>query len=128
MQTFTHYFLHLVFPLGIAWLFFRSDWKRVYLIFLTTMLVDVDHLLADPIFEPRRCSIQFHYLHSYYAMVVYVVLLFFPKPFQIVGLGLLMHMATDLLDCLWTYSACPSCLEGAPAIALLNTIGEWVGI
>jgi len=122
MQAFTHYFLHLFFPLGIAWIFFRSDWKWTYLIFLATMLVDLDHLWADPIFEPQRCSIQFHYLHTYYAMIVYAILLVFRKPFNIIGLGLLMHMATDLIDCLWTYSDCPTCLEGAPAIDLV----EWI--
>src|SRR6056297_1358463 len=122
MQAFTHYFLHLFFPLGIAWIFFRSDWKRAYLIFLATMLVDLDHLWADPIFEPQRCSIKFHYLHTYYAMIVYAILLVFRKPFNIIGLGLLMHMATDLIDCLWTYSDCPTCLEGAPAIDLV----EWI--
>ena len=128
MQTFTHYFLHLVFPLAVAGIFFRSDWKRVYLIFLATMLVDVDHLLADPIFEPQRCSIQFHYLHTYYAMIVYVILLFFRKPLNIIGLGLLMHMATDLTDCLWMYSECRSCLAGAPAESLLNALVKALGI
>ena len=128
MQTFTHYFLHLVFPLGVAWLFFRSDWKRVYLIFLATMLVDVDHLFADPIFEPQRCSIQFHYLHTYYAMIVYVLLLFFRKPLNIIGLGLLMHMATDLIDCLWMYTECSSCLSGAPAESLLHVLAKAFGI
>lgn len=128
MQTFTHYFLHLAFPLLIAWVFFRSDWKRVYLILLATMLVDLDHLWASPIFDVHRCSIQYHLLHSYYAMIVYVVLLFFPRPFNIIGLGLLMHMATDLIDCLWMYSNCKTCLAEAPAIALLKAIGEWVGL
>jgi hypothetical protein len=64
------------------------------------MLVDLDHLLADPIFQADRCSINFHPLHTYYAMVVYVVLLFFRKPFNIIGIGLLMHMITDYLDCI----------------------------
>jgi hypothetical protein len=64
------------------------------------MLVDLDHLLAVPIFQADRCSINFHPLHTYYAMVVYVVLLFFRKPFNIIGIGLLMHMITDYLDCI----------------------------
>jgi hypothetical protein len=69
------------------------------LILLATMLVDLDHLLADPIFDPNRCSINFHPLHTYYAMVVYVALLFFKKPYSIIGLGLVLHMLTDGLDC-----------------------------
>ncbi|MFV0555315.1 MAG: DUF6122 family protein [Mangrovibacterium sp.] len=98
MQTFIHYFLHLIFPIVLAWVFFRKDWKRAYLIMLATMLVDLDHLLATPIFDPNRCSINFHPLHSYYAMAVYFTLLFLRKPFNIIGLGLLFHMLTDWLD------------------------------
>ena len=64
------------------------------------MLVDVDHLLAEPIYELGRCSIGFHPLHSYLAIGVYVLLLFLPKPYQYIAIGLLMHMATDGLDCL----------------------------
>lgn len=99
MQFFIHYFLHLGFPLILALVFFRSEWKKIYFILLATMLVDLDHLLADPIFDPNRCSINFHPLHTYYAMIVYVTLLFFKKPFNIIGLGLVLHMLTDALDC-----------------------------
>ena len=73
---------------------------RVYLIFIATMLVDLDHLLADPIYDPNRCSINFHPLHTYWAMGVYVLLLFLRKPFRLIGLGLLMHMLADWVDCL----------------------------
>ena len=30
---------------------------------LATMVVDLDHLLADPILDPQRCGIGFHPLH-----------------------------------------------------------------
>ncbi len=66
---------------------------------LATMAVDLDHLLADPIFDPNRCSVGFHLLHSYPAIAIYIVLLFFPKT-RIVAVGLLFHMLTDQLDCL----------------------------
>jgi hypothetical protein len=94
-----HYSLHLFAPGLIAWIFFRDRWKRVWLILLLTMLVDLDHLLATPIFDPNRCSIGFHPLHTYPAMVVYAVMLIFPKT-RIVGIGLLFHMLTDGIDCL----------------------------
>ena len=100
MRFFIHYFLHFGFPLIIAFFFFRKDWKKVYLIFLATMLVDLDHLLAIPIFQADRCSINFHPLHTYYVMVVYLALLFLKNPFNLIGLGLLFHMLTDWLDCL----------------------------
>ena len=62
------------------------------------MLVDLDHLLADPIFDPKRCSIGFHPLHSYVAIGLYPILLFFKKT-RAVGVGLLFHMLTDFIDC-----------------------------
>ncbi len=66
------------------------------------MLVDLDHLFADPVFDPSRCSIGFHTLHSYTAILIYVLLLWHPKT-RIVGIGLLLHMATDAIDCFSEY-------------------------
>jgi hypothetical protein len=127
MQTFLHYFLHLVFPFFIAVIFFRKEWKKAYIILLATMLVDLDHLLASPVFEAGRCSIQFHPLHTYYAMIAYALLLFFRKPYNIIGIGLLFHMLTDLIDCLWMYSKCNECFADAPAFELLNGISRIFG-
>ena len=99
-QIFLHYFLHLALPFLISIVFYRKDWKKVYLIMLLTMLVDLDHLLANPIYQVDRCSINFHPLHSYYAIAIYIILIFFRKPFNIIGIGLLLHMLTDFIDCL----------------------------
>ncbi len=102
VQTIIHYGLHLIFPVFIAYKFYKNSWKKVYLILLSTMLVDLDHLLANPIFDPNRCSIGFHYLHSYYAICFYILLLFQKnKIIKIIAIGLLLHMATDFQDCLW---------------------------
>ena len=128
MQTFIHYFLHFGFPFFIAYGFFRNDWKKVYGILLATMLVDLDHLLADPIFQANRCSINFHLLHTYYAMIVYVALLFFRKPFNIIGIGLTFHMLTDFIDCTMMYSSCKTCLSNSPAIELLRVTSSLLGI
>lgn len=81
-------------------MFFNPQWMRAWGIMLLTMLVDLDHLLATPVFDPDRCSIGFHPLHSFYAVGVYFVLVFFPKS-RIVAVGLLFHMFTDWQDCLW---------------------------
>lgn len=98
MQTFIHYFLHIVFPAIIAYCFFRNNWKKVYIIFLLTMLIDLDHLLSTPIFDADRCSIGFHFLHSYIAISIYVLLMFFKKT-RVVAIGLIMHIITDIVDC-----------------------------
>lgn len=96
----THYGMHFLVPGIIAYLFFKNNWKMVWLIFTATMLVDLDHLLATPLFDSNRCSIGFHPLHSYYAIAVYFILLFFNKT-RIIAIGLLFHMLTDFVDCMW---------------------------
>lgn len=100
LQILIHYTMHLLVPGLIAFIFFRKQWKKAWLIMLATMLVDLDHLLATPIFDPGRCSINFHPLHTYWAMGIYVILLFFKKT-RIIAIGLLFHMLTDFMDCQW---------------------------
>jgi hypothetical protein len=100
IQPILHYSLHFLFPFLIAWFFYREKWLKAGLIMVSTMLVDLDHLLANPIFDPNRCSINFHFLHTYWAIGFYVILLLFPKA-RIVAIGLLFHMLTDFEDCLW---------------------------
>lgn len=127
MQTFIHYFLHLLFPLLIAYVFFRQEWKKAYIIMLLTMLVDLDHLFANPIFQENRCSIGFHPLHTGYAIIVYIGMIFFRKPFNIIGIGLLFHMITDFVDCLIMFSKCKECFKDAPAYDLMNSIANFFG-
>ncbi|WP_320157744.1 hypothetical protein [Psychrobacter sp. 72-O-c] len=38
-------------------------------------------------------------------------MLFLPKPYKLVGLGLLLHILTDLNDCVMTYSHIPQALD-----------------
>lgn len=99
-QPLIHYGLHFLAPGLIAWLLFRSNWKKAWLLMLATMVVDLDHLLAVPLFDPDRCSIAFHPLHTWPAMLVYAAMLALPKT-RILGVGLLFHMFTDWQDCWW---------------------------
>lgn len=105
MQQVIHYFLHFGFPLLIAAVFYRPAWIKAYVILMLTMLVDADHLLAIPIFDPCRCSVGFHPLHSYPAITAYMILLIWPKT-RLVGIGLLLHMLTDGIDCLFIMKNC----------------------
>lgn len=98
LQHVIHYGIHFGLPLAIALLFFKSNWKVAFLIMISTMLIDLDHLLATPIFQPNRCSINFHPLHTYYAMMVYAVMLFFKKT-RLIGIGLATHILADAVDC-----------------------------
>ncbi|MFD1768731.1 DUF6122 family protein [Sphingobacterium suaedae] len=102
VQTGIHYGLHFLAPGAIAYFFFRPYWKRAWTIFLMTMLVDLDHLAANPVFDPDRCSIGFHILHSYIAIGLYAIVFLLAKrgtAWHLISLGLLFHMLTDFMDC-----------------------------
>jgi hypothetical protein len=110
-----HIALHFIIPLLIALVFYRSKWRSAAMIMFATMLVDADHLLAVPIYDPNRCSIAFHPLHTWPAIVIYVGLFIVPllmsrtregerrqtamRMSHLIGLGLLIHMILDGLDC-----------------------------
>lgn len=92
--------LHISVPGVLAWLVFAPRWQRAWCIMLLTMVIDVDHLLATPIYSAHRCSIGFHPLHTWVAIAVYVSMLILPRT-RVVGAGLVVHMALDALDCVW---------------------------
>lgn len=108
-----HLALHFLVPPLVALLFYRVRWRRAALVMVATMLVDADHLLADPIYDPDRCSIGFHPLHTLPAIGFYLLLFVLPllirrdpdrgrlvDVLHLAGLGLLIHMALDGIDCL----------------------------
>jgi hypothetical protein len=86
-------------------LFFRDQWEKVFFLFLLTMLVDLDHLIANPLYDACRCSIGFHPLHSYPAILVYGIMLMIPG-LRVIAIGLLLHMTTDGIDCLFITTTC----------------------
>lgn len=94
-----HMALHVLVPAIVARTAFADQWKRALLIMLLLMTVDLDHLLASPIYDPNRCSIGFHPLHSYPAIGSYLVMLALPRT-RIIGAGLLIHMALDWVYCI----------------------------
>jgi hypothetical protein len=83
-----------------AGLSFRDRWKSAWIIMTLTMVVDLDHLIANPIYDPNRCSIGFHPLHTYPAIFIYMILAMMNKT-RLIGLGLLIYVAWDGFDCIW---------------------------
>ena len=100
LRPIVHIGLHFFVPGVVARRAFSDRWKYAFAMMLLAVLVDLDHLLADPIYDPNRCGIEFHPLHSYLAIAVYVGLAAIPKT-RLIGLGLVIHMALDWLDCMW---------------------------
>jgi len=95
-----HIALHFLVPAVVARLGFADRWRYAWLLMVSTMLVDLDHLLATPLYDPNRCSMGFHPLHTWPAIAVYVALLAVPR-LRLIALGLVIHMALDTLDCAW---------------------------
>lgn len=100
LRLFLHYGIHFIVPVLIAWVFFKNQRLNVLLILWAGIIIDIDHLLAEPVFDPMRCSIGFHPLHSYWAIGIYGVLLW-PRQTRIVGLALIIHIVADFVDCLF---------------------------
>ena len=110
----SHIVLHFLIPFLVALAFYRNHWQRATLIMVTTMLVDLDHLLAIPIYDANRCSIGFHPLHAWPAILLYVAPFLFPlvatrrkdvrthaaRVAHLIGAGLIIHMGLDWTDCL----------------------------
>ena len=116
MRPVLHLVLHVLVPLGLAWTFWRPRWLAAAAVMLATWIVDLDHLLAEPLYDPNRCSLGFHPLHTLPAIAFYVAMVVLPheglgeagrpglsfrRIVRLLGIGLLIHMALDGIDCLW---------------------------
>jgi hypothetical protein len=104
LRAIVHLLLHAAVPALVAWLYFRDPdtsvgFRRAWLLLMLGWLIDIDHLLADPVYAPGRCSIGFHPLHTAPAIAVYGALTL-PRSTRLFGIGLLIHIALDALDCL----------------------------
>lgn len=96
-----HYGCHLFVPFLVGKMFWQENWWRAGLIMVATMAIDLDHLLADPVFNPSRCSIGFHPLHTLWAGAVYGGLLIVPSwKWRAVAIGCIWHLCTDAIDCM----------------------------
>ena len=101
LQLILHYGGHWLVPLLFARLTQGVHWLRFGAVMLAANLIDLDHLLADPIFDPNRCSIGFHPFHGWIAALTYLAMLAVPRWWsRAFGLGALWHLAVDYGDCM----------------------------
>jgi len=95
-----HYSFHFLAPILIAKKVFPTLWNKAYWLMLSTMLIDLDHLLANPVFDANRCSIGYHPLHSIYAIVFFTLMLYYKHWItRSISIGYLWHIITDSIDC-----------------------------
>lgn len=100
VQPILHYGGHWLVPFALGWLFWRHKWLRAGMVNATANLIDLDHLLADPTFDPNRCSIGFHLLHGWEAALLFLAMLAIPRWWaRAFGVGALWHLAVDYGDC-----------------------------
>jgi hypothetical protein len=102
LRSNVHLLLHLLVPALVACTFFRKQFLRAWLTMMAAMLIDLDHLLAEPIYDPSRCSIGFHPLHQVPAIAVYALMLLW-RPLRLLAIGLLIHIILDGIDCTWIH-------------------------
>lgn len=107
LKILLHYGFHFALCPLIGYLIWQKQekGKKAFIIMLLSNLVDIDHILSEPIFQANRLSVGFHLLHSYTMIALYCLLLFIPYKklnlwwgFRPLALGLTLHMLTDLLD------------------------------
>jgi hypothetical protein len=85
-------------PLLFAIGFYRKTWRRTYSIMLIALVIDIDHVFASPMYDPTRCSMGFHPLHTIIPILIYVSALL-PSKTRALGIGLCIHMILDSTDC-----------------------------
>ncbi|MGB0496452.1 MAG: DUF6122 family protein [Kangiellaceae bacterium] len=74
------------------------SWSICWVFMMLTMMIDLDHLLATPVYQADRCSVGFHPLHQLIPIVFYC-LLCIPNKTRIFGIGLIIHIVLDSIDC-----------------------------
>ena len=100
LQHILHYGGHWIAPFLIAAITWREQWLKAGLVIASANLIDLDHLLADPIFDPDRCSVGFHLLHGWEAAIVYLLMIGVPRSWiRALDIGALWHLAIDYADC-----------------------------
>jgi hypothetical protein len=103
MRFFIHMILHFAVPAALARAAGKDGWKTRCVQALSAMVIDLDHLVATPILDPNRCSVGFHPLHTEWAAIAYICMTFVPK-IRWFGIGLIVHLLLDSLDCAWMLS------------------------
>ena len=94
-----HLVLHLLVPALVTLIFYRRYGWAAFIRLMAGMVIDVDHIRANPFYDSERCSINYHFLHTPIPIVIYCALFFVPR-LPILSIGLIIHIILDYLNCL----------------------------
>ena len=91
---------HIPFHFILPYIIFRFRGDRIEFVLLEVANgIDLDHLFAEVVFDPMRCSLTTHLLHSWEAAVFYLILCFVARV-RALGYGALLHLLVDAPNCL----------------------------
>lgn len=100
LRAVVHMILHIAVPAVAARIWYRQKFLHSWMIMIAALAIDLDHLLSSPVYDPNRCSIGFHPLHQYAFIALYALLALVPRT-RVIGIGLLIHIFLDGIDCAW---------------------------
>ena len=92
--------VHLIFDLSFYFLankiaIVNANGVDLLLLF-SAELIDIDHLLAKPIYHPRRNPFKTHILHKNWPVILAIAVSFILyRPVLFLGIGLLAHLFLD---------------------------------
>lgn len=73
--------------------------QNVLIQLLLSNLIDLDHLFSSSLFDASRCSINNHFLHSFFVFPIYLLGLL--SRFRYFFMGIILHLIIDSLGCIF---------------------------
>jgi len=69
-------------------------------VLISSNLIDIDHFLANPVYDPARCSITSHVLHKWYMLpLTFIGMLATEKYVRYFLAGVFLHLILDSRYC-----------------------------
>ncbi|HAE43005.1 MAG TPA: hypothetical protein DCG34_08840 [Clostridiales bacterium] len=88
--------VHIGLSLLVA--FFLGLSQRDMYYFVGANIIDIDHLLSDPVYDPTRNSFESHIIHHNWLPVSFVSVLLTLTKYKWFGLGILFHFFLDWIS------------------------------
>ena len=100
-RSIIHIILHFLVPFIVAKTAWKEQWLWPFIIMALTLVIDFDHFLAEPVFDPNRCSLGFHPLHKLACHWNLSCVTFFSS-FTNYCYWIAHTLGIDGTDCFWT--------------------------